>query len=162
MTFFCQGTIADRSDQPLYPLEWYLLNGNPTDFRGLEDTLEDSPNYRIVTKVSDNEVGRSVAERTFGKFRKDIVGINYRQGIDKWVKGDWFSVGRERIRAKPREYYMGLYMRCQFHRGTVIEEIWYLERAYHSIFNRPIDPFFKYIPPMERQKELLEYLRAGP
>jgi len=161
-TFFCQGAIADRKDQPLYPLEWYLLNQSATDFRGLEDSLDESPNFRIIEKVINNEVCRTVAERTLGKFRKEIVGVTYRPGIDKWVRGDWFSVGRERVRAKPREYYMGVYMRCQFHRGVAIEELWYLERCYHSIFNRPIDPFFKYIPPIERQKELLEYLDQPP
>ena len=160
-TFFCQGMIADRSDQPLYPLEWYLLNQSATDFKGLEDSLDESPNYRITEKNSDNQVCQTVAARTFGKFRKEVVGITYRQGIDKWVRGDWFSVGRDRIRAKPIQYYMGLYMRCQFNRGVAVEELWYLERSYHSIFNRPIDPLFKFIPPVEKQKELLEYLAAG-
>jgi len=159
MTFFCQGRILDRSDQPLYPIDWYLLNGVGTDFRGVEDTLDDSPNFRIAEKVVDNEIARTVAERSFGKFRKDLVGIPYRQGIDKWVKGDWFSIGRDRIRMKPLEYYMGLYTRCQFQRGIVIEEMWYLERSFHSIFNRPLDPFFKFIPPVQRQKELLDYLQ---
>jgi len=161
-TFFCQGTIADRVDQPLYPLEWYLLNNSTTDFKGVEDSLDESPNYRISEKVKDNEVCQTVAGRTLGSFRKDVVGITYRRGIDKWVRGDWFSVGRDRIRAKPVQYYMGLYMRCQFQRGTAVEELWYLERCYHSIFNRPIDPLFKFIPPEAKQKELLEYLQNFP
>jgi hypothetical protein len=157
-TFFCQGRILDRVDQPLYPLEWYILNGATTDFKGLEDSLDDSPNYRIIAKVADNEIARTVSERTLGNFRRDIVGVSYRQGIDKWVRGDWFSIGRDRIRAKPLAYYIGVYIRCQFQRGTVIEELWYLERSYHSMFNRPMDPFFKFTPPVQRQKELLEYL----
>jgi len=160
MTFFCQGTILDRSDQLLYPLDWYLLNGVATDFRGLENQLTDSPNFRIKEKLNNNEVCTAVSDRSFDKFCKEIVGIPYRRAVDKWVKGDWFSIGRDRIRAKPREYYMSVYIRCQFHRGVVIEEIWYLERAYHSMFTRQISPLFKYIPPENRQKELLEYLTA--
>ena len=158
ITFFCQGRILDRQDQPLYPLEWYLLNTVTTDFKGVEDTLEDSPRFRITDKVSDNENARTANERTLGTFRKDIVGVTYRQGFDKWVKGDWFSIGRDRIRAKPLEYYIGVYMRCQFQRGIVTEELWFLERSYHSMFNRPMDPFFKFTPPAQKQKELLEFL----
>lgn len=161
-TFFCQGTLVDRIDQPLYPLEWYLLNQSATDFKGVEDTLNESPNYRIIEKNPNNQLCHAVDGRNLGNFRKEVVGITYRQGIDKWVRGDWFSVGRDRIRAKPVQYYMGLYMRCQFHRGIAVEEVWYLERSYHSIFNRPIDPLFKFIPPVEKQKELLEYLRQPP
>ena len=161
-TFFCQGTLADRIDQPLYPLEWYLLNQSATDFKGLEDNLNESPNYRIIEKVADNQVCQAIEGRTFGTFRKEVVGISYRQGIDRWVRGDWFSIGRDRIRAKPIQYYMGLYMRCQFHRGIAVEELWYLERSYHSTFNRPIDPLFKFIPPESKQKELMEYLQNSP
>lgn len=158
ITFFCQGTIGDRSDQPLYPLEWYLLDPKANDFRAVEDSLDDSPNFRIPAKVH-SELCRTVSERTFAKFRKEIVGISYRQGIDKWVKGDWMAVGRAKIRSKPLEYYVGLYLRCQFTRGNEVEEIWFLERCYYSIFHRPLDPFFKYIPKRERQEELLKYLR---
>lgn len=161
-TFFCQGNIVDRTDQPLYPLEWYLLNQSATDFKGLEESLNESPNYRIIEKNPDNKVCEAINGRNFGKFRKEVAGISFRQGIDKWVMGDWFSIGRERIRAKPVQYYMGLYIRCEFHRCTAVEEVWYLERSYHSIFNRPIDPHFKFIPPVERQKELLEYLQQPP
>jgi hypothetical protein len=161
-TFFCQGTLVDRKDQPLYPLEWYLLNQLATDFKGVEDTLNESPNFRIIEKNPDNQVCQAIEGRNLGKFRKEVVGISYRQGIDRWVRGDWFSIGRDRIRAKPVQYYMGLYMRCQFHRGTAVEELWYLERSYHSIFNRPIDPLFKFIPPESKQNELLEYLGISP
>jgi hypothetical protein len=160
MTFFCQGTILDRADQPLYPLDWYLLNGKGTDFKALEDDLTDSPKFRIREKVDNNEVCHAVSNRPFDKFCKEVIGISYRCAVDKWVKGDWFSVGRDRIRAKPREYYMSVYVRCQFHRGIVVEEIWYLERVYHSMFTRPINAYFKFIPPENRQKELLEYLTA--
>jgi hypothetical protein len=161
-TFFCQGALVDRTDQPLYPLEWYLLNQSPTDFKGFEETLSESPNFRLIEKVKRNELYQTVDGRTLEKFRKEVVGITYRQGVDKWVKGDWFSIGRDRIRAKSLEYYMGVYMRCQFQRGVIVEEIWLLERCYHSMFNRPIDPFFKFIPPADKQKELLEYLRGAP
>ena len=157
-TFFCQGMILDRTDQPLYPLEWYLLNQTSTAFKGVENTLYDSANFRITEKVKDNESLRAVNERSLEKFRKDVIGMPYRLGIDKWVKGDWFSIGSKKIRQKPIEYYMSIYIRCQFHRGKIIEELWYLERCYHSIFNRSIEPYFKFIPSLEEQQKLLEYL----
>jgi hypothetical protein len=157
-TFFCQGMILDRSDQPLYPLEWYLLNQSATGFKGFEDTLYDSPNFRITEKVKDNDLLRAVNERNLEKFRKEVIGMPYRLGIDKWVKGDWFSIGSKKIREKPIQYYMSIYISCQFHRGIIIEELWYLERCYHSIFNRPVESHFNFIPPLDEQQKLLEYL----
>ena len=156
-TFFCQGMILDRVDQPLYPLEWYLLNQTATGFKGVEETLCEHPKFRAITKVTDNNL-RAINERHFDKFRKDVIGMPYRLGVDNWVKGDWFSVGSKRIREKPIQYYMSIYIRCQFHRGIIIEELWYLERCYHSIFNRSINPYFKFIPPLNEQEKLLEYL----
>ena len=157
-TFFCQGMILDRSDQPLYPLEWYLLNQTSTGFKGFEDTLYDSPKFRIAEKTIGNNLLRAIDERNLEKFRKDVIGMPYRLGIDKWVKGDWFSIGSKKIREKPIQYYMSIYIRCQFQRGIIIEELWYLERCYHSIFNRPIESYFNFIPPLDEQQKLLEYL----
>ena len=157
-TFFCQGMILDRVDQPLYPLEWYLLNQTATGFIGLEDILYDSPNFRIVEKTTGNNLLRAINERNLEKFRKEVIGMPYRLGIDRWVKGDWFSIGAKKIREKPIQYYMSIYIRSQFHRGVIVEELWYLERCYHSIFNRPIESYFNFIPPLDEQQKLLEYL----
>lgn len=158
ITFFCQGRITDRSDQPLYPLEWYLLEPKPNDFRALDDSLDESPNFRI-SKKAPTELCRTVSERTLAEFRKKIVGVSYRQGIDRWVRGDWMAIGRQRIRSKSLDYYIGLYLRCQFNRGREVEELWYLERSYYSIFNRPLDQGFKAIPRPERKEALLKQLQ---
>lgn len=158
ITFFCQGRIADRSDQPLYPLEWYLLEPKPNDFRALDDSLDDSPKFRLPGKAA-TEICRSVSERTLAKFMKEIVGISYRQGIDRWVRGDWMAVGRAKIRSKPLEYYVGLYLRCQFNRAQDVEELWFLERSFYLIFNRPLDQGFKAIPRRELQEALLKRLQ---
>ena len=156
MTFFCQGRICDRTDQPLYPIESYLIGSGP-EFRGFDESLDDGPNFRIVAKAK-TELQRAVSERTLAQFRKIVVGIHYRPGIDRWVRGDWFSISRNRIRSKPREYYMGVYLRCQFNRGVATEELWFLERCFYSMFNHQIDPGFRYVPPLKAQEELLSRL----
>lgn len=157
ITFFCQGKIADRSDQPLYPLEWYLLEPKPNDFRALDDYLNDGPNFRIPEKAL-TELCRSVWKRTLAEFRKRIVGVAYNEN-DRWVRGDWMAIGRERIRSKPLEYYVGLYLRCQFNRGREVEELWFLERSFYSIFNNQLDLGFKAIPRRERKEALLKQLK---
>jgi hypothetical protein len=128
-TFFCQGTIADRQDQPLYPFRWYFEGADVDTIRA--NTIEA---YDIgTTKFTLNGTPR----RTLSQFRDQIVGIPYRNLVDKWVKGDWIAVGRNVIRKKPKAYYEYIYRECHFERGIFLEECYFLERSLYSIFTTP-------------------------
>jgi hypothetical protein len=131
MTMFCQGNLADRIDQPLYPLSWYF-QGN---IRGYLTTAYDPPTFKYNGRVS-NESCRS--KMNLGEFRKHIR-IPYKYHGEFWVRGDWISVSRDIIRNKPKNYYSFLYDTCRFDRGVAVEELWFMERSWFSIFNRSLD-----------------------
>jgi hypothetical protein len=67
--------------------------------------------------------------------------------------GSYFSVGSDRIRAKPKTYYEHIYNSCNFGRGnsmvhlngSTVEEIFFLEKMFWSIFNLDYD-FKKNVP----------------
>jgi len=132
VTFFCQATLCDRSDQPLYPLEVYMKC--PIDsVVGVYDELNDTPKSRYTFRISD-EGCRSVGDISFGEWRKKI-GMPYKVAYESWVKGDWIAVGKKRVHRRPLSFYEGLYAACQFERGILVEECWFLERTFYSIFS---------------------------
>lgn len=129
VTMFCQGTLADRIDQPLYPLKWYFETTTTEGIRGYTEDLYDPPSFRYKKDA--------VNGRTFQQFREEVLGIPYRRAIDQWVKGDWIAVGKTRIRSKPKKYYEYIYAQCHFERGIFLEETYFLERSLYSMFTRP-------------------------
>jgi hypothetical protein len=133
VTFFCQGRICDREDQPLYPLTTYAR----CDIDGLvcvKDDLWELPTARFRWRVSSPDCV-SVGDVDLATWRKQI-GIPFRGVYESWVKGDWIAVGRDRIRRRPKKFYKDLYDACQFHRGNQVEEIWFLERSFYSILQK--------------------------
>jgi hypothetical protein len=142
MTFFCQGKILDRPDQPLYPILYYLQNPKSTDIRGFFYKSYDIPTWKYSGRASDASC-LALEGRTLAQFRTDIIGIPYKRWGELWAAGDWLSVGSALIRSKPREYYIWIYNQCRLDRGIIVEEVSFLERSFHSIFTRPLDPEFQ-------------------
>jgi len=133
VTFFSQATLCDRVDQPLYPLKDYYLKCSVGGLFGYNERLEEPAESRFLWRISSPSC-KSVGDKTFAEWRHEVAGIPYRRLDESWVKGDWMSVGRERIRQRPLSYYEGLYEACQFSRGILVEECWFLERTFYSIF----------------------------
>lgn len=135
VTFFCQGTIADRKDQPLYPFKWYFESTTVNDIRANTIEAYDLPSSRYSDK--------KIPGRTLSEFREKVIGIPYKNLSEKWVKGDWIAVGRNMIRKKPKEYYEYVYKQCRFERGIFLEECYFLERSMYSIFTQPFKRGFE-------------------
>lgn len=132
MTFFCQGNIADRVDQPLYPLTYYLANPNVNEIRCFKTDDYNRPSYRYTDSISNSTC--ETLYKNFGEFRKNVVKIPLKPYNHYWVRGDWICVGRNLIRRHPKKYYEDLYNACKFTRGIAVEELWFLERSLYSIF----------------------------
>jgi len=128
-TMFCQATLADREDQPMYPLSWYF-EGEPV--RGVLTDAYDPPKFQYRARLSNESCA---SKRNLKEFR-EFIGIPYKHLNEYWVRGDWMSVSKEVIRSKPRSYYCFLYDTCQFDRGILVEECWFMERSFYSIFTR--------------------------
>jgi len=136
-TFFCQGRICDREDQPLYPLTTYAKCGID-ELVCVKEDLWELPTARFRWRVSPECV--SVGDVDIATWRKQVFSspwqLPFRGVYESWVKGDWIAAGRERIRRRPKKFYKDLYDACQFHRGKQVEEIWFLERSFHSILQK--------------------------
>jgi hypothetical protein len=145
ITMFCQGTLLDRDDQPLYPLTWYFNEMPPIGVKGFLSEAYDRGNSRFPNRLSNSDCS-AIKGRDLFTFRRDIVGINYKSHREWWVRGDWISATRQAIRKKPKAYYCWLYEACQFQRGIFTEELWYLERSWYSILTRPLERLFTYKP----------------
>jgi hypothetical protein len=143
ITFFCQGELLDRDDQPLYPLIWYFKDMPPNGVKGYTSEAYDRGNSRFPNRLSNTDC-TAIKGRDLFSWRRDVVGIPYKSHREWWVRGDWISATRQAIRKKPLAYYCYLYDACQFQRGIFVEELWYLERSWHSILTRPLDRAFKY------------------
>jgi hypothetical protein len=137
ITFFAQGKILDRPDQPLYPILYYLQNPKATDIRGFFRKSYDPPTWKYSGRASDTSC-LALEGRTLAQFRTDIIKIPYKQWGEHWAAGDWLSVGSALIRSKPREYYMKVYAECKLNRGIIVEEVSFLERSFYSMFTRPL------------------------
>lgn len=137
VTFFCQATLCDREDQPLYPLETYARCGID-EIVCVKENLWELPGARFRWRVSSPECV-SVGNLDLASWRKEVVGITFRGVYESWVKGDWIAAGRERIRRRPKKFYRDLYDSCQFQRGIQVEEIWFLERSFHTILSKKLD-----------------------
>jgi len=138
ITFFAQGKILDRPDQPLYPILYYLQNPKPTDIRGFFYKSYDPPTWKYSGRASDANC-LALEGRTLAQFRTDVIKIPYKQWGELWAAGDWLSVGSALIRSKPREYYMKVYAECKLNRGIIVEEVSFLERSFYSMFTRPLN-----------------------
>jgi len=132
MTFFCQGNIADRVDQPLFPLVYYLANPNENQIRCYKTEDYNRPSLRYKGRISNPSC--ETLYTNFGEFRKKIVKIPLKRYNEFWVRGDWISVGRNLIRRHSKKYYEEIYNACQFTRGICVEELFFLERSLYSIF----------------------------
>lgn len=143
ITFFAQGNIADRSDQPLFPLKSYF---DPMPIQGVQaykTDAYDKPSSRYSSRLS-NPSCSSIQGRTFAQWREQVTGIPYKYLQEFWVRGDWISVTANTIRRHPRSYYQHLYHSCQFQRGIFVEECWFLERSWYSIFTRKLPRSFQW------------------
>lgn len=136
VTFFCQGTVADRTDQPIYPFKWYFENTTASDIKAMTEEAYDLPTSRYM---KNGEKGG----RTLQQFRNEVIGIPYKNLSERWVRGDWIAVGRNVIRSKPKAYYEHIYRECHFERGIFLEECYFLERSLYSIFTRPLEKRFQ-------------------
>ena len=132
MTFFCQGNIADRVDQPLFPFIYYLANPNVNEIRCYKSVAYDPPTWRYTNRISNPSCETLYGDLSI--FRKNIVQIPYKYYNEYWVRGDWICVGRNLIHRHPKAYYENLYNACKFTRGMAVEELWFLERSLYSIF----------------------------
>lgn len=133
VTFFCQGTLCDRIDQPLYPLTQYAKC--PVD--GLvcvKECLYELPESRFRWRISSPSC-KSINDLTLSSWRT-VIGIPFRGVYESWVKGDWIAAGRQSITWRPKKFYSDLYDMCQFERGILVEECWFLERSFYSIFHK--------------------------
>ena len=128
-TMFCQGRIADRIDQPLYPLTWYFEGA---DVKGYLTDAYDSPKSRYRHRLTDPATF-AIDNLNLKEFREKI-GFPYRYLNEMWIRGDWISVTATVIRKKPLAFWQFLYDVCKFNRGVIVEECWFLERSLYSIF----------------------------
>jgi hypothetical protein len=133
VTFFCQATLCDREDQPLYPLTTYAKCGI-NELVCVKEDLWELPTARFRWRVSSPECV-SVGDMNLATWRKHI-GIPFRGAYESWVKGDWIAAGRQKILHRPKKFYKDLYDACHFQRGIQVEEIWFLERSFHSILQK--------------------------
>jgi len=136
VTFFCQATLCDRDDQPLYPLETYA-KCRLDEIVCVKEDLWELPTARFRWRVSSPECV-SVDDVDIATWRKVVFGgqLPFRGAYESWVKGDWIAAGCERIRRRPKKFYKDLYDACEFHRGIQVEELWFLERSFHSILQK--------------------------
>ena len=134
-TMFCQGTIGDRQDQPLYPLYWYFDGAKTDTIRAYDIEAYDLGTTKFLVD--------GLYKRTLSQFRDEIIGIPYKNLVDRWVKGDWIAVGSDIIRKKPRKYYEYVYKMCQFERGIFLEECYFLERSLYTLFTKPLKRGFE-------------------
>lgn len=136
VTFFCQATLCDREDQPLYPLEMYARCGID-ELVCVKEDLWELPTARFRWRVSSPQCV-SVGDLDLATWRKEVFGLQlpFRGAYESWVKGDWIAAGRQRILRRPKKFYKDLYDACQFQRGIQVEEIWFLERSFHSILQK--------------------------
>ena len=140
ITFFAQGCIADRPDQPLFPIKEYYTQCSSISIFANTTIASDPPTWQYEPSKYHNEHFQSVNKDTLSSFRKNIVHIPYQYFKEKWVRGLWISVGKYCIHTKSLEYYKKLYNACKFNRARRTEEIWFLERSIYSIFTLPIMP----------------------
>ena len=137
VTFFSQGQLADRSDQPLYPLTYYAQT--PIDgVRGYAVEAWDLGKSRFRERLSGADCV-SIGNKTLAQWRNDVVGISYQPYKEKWVRGDWIAIGRDRVHRFPNSFYHKLYDATSFYRGESIEEMWFWERTFWSLFTRDLD-----------------------
>lgn len=137
VTFFCQATLCDRVDQPLYPLTTYAKCGID-ELVCVKEDLWELPGARFRWRVSSPEC-ISVGDVDLATWRKKVFSspsLNFRGAYESWVKGDWIAAGRDRIRRRSKKFYKDLYDACQFQRGIQVEELWFLERSFHSILQK--------------------------
>ena len=73
ITMFCQGNIADRTDQPLYPLPWYF-NDMGNGVKGYLTDAYDAPKSRYNMR---DLVVPAMHNRNLDEFRK-FIGIPYK------------------------------------------------------------------------------------
>lgn len=133
ITFFAQGRILDRSDQPLFPLLYYLENPKGTAIRGYYYNSYCPPSWKYNGRCSTPEC-EAIKGRTLAQFREEIIGIPYRQWEELWAAGDWISVGCDLIRRRSLEFYKSIYNACEFQRGVCVEEVSFLERSFYTIW----------------------------
>jgi hypothetical protein len=135
ITMFCQATLGDRIDQPMYPLHWYFQMEPNEGIRGILTDSYDPGKSQYRTRISSPDC-ISIGNRTLEEFRKNIIQIPYKYYRESWVRGDWISIRKGLIRRKPLSYYKAIYDACRFERGILVEECWFLERSFYSIFTR--------------------------
>lgn len=137
VTMFSQASLVDRVDQAMFDLTEYYKQCSVNSVFGHIAVATDPPDSRYPGRLTNTSCS-SIGDRDLSAFRKDVVKIPYRYFSEFWVRGEWMSVGRDRIRSKPLSYYRYLYAKCQFFRGNQVEELSFLERSFYSIFTEPL------------------------
>jgi len=144
VTFFTQAVICDRDDQPVYSLNDYLsIDGN--GYLAFDKKLTKAWDcFKIEYFYRDNHMpDKGASIHTLFSFSKYVLGLSSDFNERFYNDGSYFSVGAERIRSKPLSYYQHIYNECNFGRGnssvhlngSTVEEIFFLEKMFWSIFN---------------------------
>jgi hypothetical protein len=124
VTLFFQGSINDRPEQELLPLPSYT-SITPWGFAGKLDTCFEGHDWgRELDYIS----GISELGLCFGDFIQSQIDLPWRNKA-MFVKGACFSVGKERIRLRPKQYYLSL-LESVFLRHVNPREGHYMERAW--------------------------------
>jgi hypothetical protein len=132
MTFFCR----DKLEEAEKPLVYYCENPSEKEIRLVEEVCREDYSMKRVEKVTGSHCE---SPYTLQEFRDKRIHISYRKNVDTYAKGNFMSVGKNYIQSKPLEYYKTLYVECGFNRGIAIEEIWFLNQSFYSIFTRRLN-----------------------
>lgn len=101
VTFFCHGSKNYRSDQLIR--EEGRCHRRFQEFIGLDDE-NGLVAIETIWDIPKSEDKYYDYEETVGDVYRELFGEEYK-GIKSWAKGLWISVGRERIRSRPVEFY---------------------------------------------------------
>lgn len=136
-TLFFQGNISDHK---MLDIEDYFKNDN---FIGKfnEITINDlSKNINHFGKYKNDYMSGNMKKCNFTPcdWIKKVIGIDITQQSLNVVWGANFSLSKELILSKPKEFYQNILRYIDYHQN--LEEGHYLERTWYIIFNFPYIP----------------------
>jgi hypothetical protein len=132
ITFFCRDNLEEAEQ----PLVFYCKEPNEKEVRGVTEMCTEEGTMKRVEKITGSHCE---CKKSYEEFRDKILHITYRKNTDRYVKGNFMSVGKTLIQSKPLEYYKKIYEDCGFNRGIAVEELWFLNYSFYSIFTRKVN-----------------------